>query len=154
MNGTSYSSATKIASIQPAARWLSVYRTFDAIDRGIQGGGIGSVGVGGLLLGGGFANYLYQRGLATDDIVNFEVVLANVSVVHANATSNKDLWRTLKGGGSGFGIVTRYDMETFDRLPIWSASRQYNSSAQADDAHILGLKHWTDNPDALPSNYA
>ncbi|KAF2171038.1 hypothetical protein M409DRAFT_64021 [Zasmidium cellare ATCC 36951] len=154
MNGTSYDSATKIASIQPAARWLRVYRTFDALDRGIQGGGIGSVGAGGLLLGGGFANYLYQRGLATDDIVNFEVVLANGSVVQANATSNKDLWRTLKGGGSGFGVVTRYDMETFDRLPIWSASRQYNSSAETDEAHILGLKHWTDNPDALPSNYA
>ncbi|KAK4501903.1 hypothetical protein PRZ48_007712 [Zasmidium cellare] len=154
MNSTSYNNATKIASIQPAARWLGVYRTFDALDRGIQGGGIGSVGAGGLLLGGGFANYLYQRGLATDDIVNFEVVLANGSVVQANATSNKDLWRTLKGGGSGFGIVTRYDMETFDRLPIWSASRQYNSSAETDEAHILGLKHWTDNPEILASSYA
>lgn len=75
LNNTDYDPETQIASLLPGARWLEVYKTFDKLDRGIQGGGIGAVGVGGLLLGGGFSNYLYQRGFATDDVVNFESFL-------------------------------------------------------------------------------
>ncbi|KAK4611895.1 FAD-dependent monooxygenase sdcF [Fulvia fulva] len=154
INSTTYNNATQIASVGPGARWLGVYRTMDALDRGIQGGAIGTVGVGGLLLGGGFANYAYQRGLATDDIVNFEVVLANGSIVQANATHNQDLWRTLKGGGSGFGIVTRYDMYTFERPLMWSSYREFSASEELDEAHIRGLKHWTDNEEAYKSGAA
>lgn len=126
----------------------------DAIDVGVQGGDIGSVGVGGLLLGGGFSPYLYQRGFATDNIQKLEVVLANGDVIEASSEQNNDLYQVLKGGGSGFGIVTRFDMETFSRTPIWSAYREYPESACADEAHIRGLKHWTDNPEAYQSGAA
>lgn len=131
-----------------------MYRTLDSIDVGVQGGDIGSVGVGGLLLGGGFSPYLYQRGFAADDIQKLEVVLANGDIVEASTEKNSDLYQVLKGGGSGFGIVTRFDMKTFDRLPIWSAYREYPESAGADEAHIQGLKHWTDNPEAYDSGAA
>jgi hypothetical protein len=37
-------------------------------------------------------------------------------VVSANAQENSDLWQSLKGGGSNFGIVTRFDLETHPEL--------------------------------------
>lgn len=154
LNHTEYNLATRLASLRPGSRWLDVYRTLDALDVGIQGGDIGSVGVGGLLLGGGFSRYLYQRGFATDDIQKLEVVLANGSIIEASSEENSDFYRVLKGGGSGFGIVTRYDMRTFDRVPIWSAYREYPEAADADEAHISALKRWTDNPEAYESGSA
>lgn len=154
LNSTQYNSDTRLASLSPGSRWLEVYRIFDAIDVGVQGGGIGSVGVGGLLLGGGFSPYLYQRGFAIDEIKKLEVVLADGNIIEASAENNSDLYRTLKGGGGGFGIVTRFDVETFSRAPIWSAYREYPESAGADQAHIRALQRWTDNPEAYRSGAA
>jgi FAD/FMN-containing dehydrogenase len=154
LNNTEYDPATQLASLRPGSRWIDVYRTLDAIDVGVQGGGVGSVGVGGLLVGGGFSPYLYQRGLATDDIQKLEVVLANGDIVEASSEENNDLYQVLKGGGNGFGIVTRFDMRTFDRVPIWSAYREFPESANADEAHIRAIKHWIDNPEAYQSGSA
>ncbi|KAJ4288901.1 hypothetical protein N0V90_011242 [Kalmusia sp. IMI 367209] len=149
MNATTYNPTTKTASLCPGARWLDVYRTLDALNVSIQGGGIGSIGVGGLLLGGGFSPYLYARGFALDDILAHEVVLANGTVVSATSDVNADLYQALKGAGANnFGIVTRYDMRTFERVPLWSAYREYNSSESVDARHIRALERWTDNPDA------
>jgi FAD/FMN-containing dehydrogenase len=64
---------------------------------------LGDVGVGGLLLGGGLSFLSAQFGLASDHVVNYEVVLANSTIVNANRTSNMDLYWALKGGGNQFG---------------------------------------------------
>ena len=42
-------------------------------------------------------------GLACDNVKSFEVVLANSTVVEANAASNPDLFFALKGGGPNYG---------------------------------------------------
>ena len=65
------------------------------------------MGVGGLLLGGGLSFLSAQYGLAADNVVNYEVVLASGSIVNANATSYTDLFWALKGGGNQFGEHTR-----------------------------------------------
>ena len=46
-------------------------------------------------------------------------MLADGSVVQTNAETNPDLFRVLKGGGNNFGIVTRFDMATFEAKNIW-----------------------------------
>lgn len=51
-----------------------------------------------------------RRGFACDNVVNFEVVLANGTIVNANAHENAGLWRALKGGSGNFGFVTRVDV--------------------------------------------
>lgn len=50
-----------------------------------------------------------EYGLVCDNVVNYEVVLANASVVNANASSNTDLYWALKGGGNQFGKLTSFD---------------------------------------------
>lgn len=154
LKGISYNSTSKVASLGPGSRWIDVYKTLDAMDVGIQGGGIGSVGVGGLLLGGGFSPYLYKRGLATDDILGMEIVTASGDILEASSDQNQEIYQVLKGGGSGFGVVTRFDMRTFDRVPIWESYREYPASESVDDSHIVALKHWTDNEDAYETGSA
>lgn len=52
-----------------------------------------------------------EYGLVCDNVVNFEVVLADASIVNANASSNTDLYWALKGGGNQFG---KSDTLTFE----------------------------------------
>jgi hypothetical protein len=41
--------------------------------------------------------------LIKGEVVNYEVVLSDSSIVNANATSHTDLFGALKGGGNQFG---------------------------------------------------
>lgn len=52
---------------------------------------------------GGLAYVTDKYGMVCDNIVNFEVLLGNGSVVNANASSSPDLFRALKGGGNNLG---------------------------------------------------
>ncbi|KAF7531293.1 hypothetical protein G7054_g8995 [Neopestalotiopsis clavispora] len=113
LNATTYDPAANVASLGTGARWLSVYEELEDYGVTVTGGRQGIVGVGGLLLGGGISWHTARTGFACDSVVNYEVVLASGEIVNANASANSDLWRALKGGGSNFGIVTRFDVEAF-----------------------------------------
>ncbi|CRK24906.1 hypothetical protein BN1723_013406 [Verticillium longisporum] len=71
-------------------------------------------GVGGLSLGGGASFHTGKRGFTCDDIVNYEIVLADGTIANANAVENPGLHRASRGGGNNFGIVTRFDLQTFE----------------------------------------
>ncbi|KAF2762606.1 FAD binding domain-containing protein [Pseudovirgaria hyperparasitica] len=101
------------ASIGPGARWGDVYKRLGEQGGAVTGGRDANVGVGGFLLGGGMSYYTGRTGFGCDNVINFEVVLASGDIINANATSNDDLWRALKGGSSNFGVVTRFDLEAF-----------------------------------------
>jgi hypothetical protein len=50
------------------------------------------------------------------------VVLADGAVVNANCEENSDLWYALKGGSNNFGVVTRFDFQTFAQGDLWGGS--------------------------------
>lgn len=116
----------------------------------VAGGREGLVGVGGLLLGGGKTFYTCRVGFACDQVINYEVVLADGSIVEANNKTNPDLFRVLKGGSNNFGVVTRFDMTTFPAGPIWDGNVMY--TRDDTDALIAAFvdftKNLTANPDA------
>ncbi|QKX64236.1 uncharacterized protein TRUGW13939_11409 [Talaromyces rugulosus] len=123
LNQTTYSIDTNVASVSPGSHWQDVYAELHKHGVVVTGGRDGDVGVGGFLLGGGSTYYMAQTGFGCDSIVNYEVVLINGSIINANSTANSDLWRALKGGGSNFGIVTRYDMEALDDKKLAHGTR-------------------------------
>jgi hypothetical protein len=61
----------------------------------------------------------------SDNVVNYEVVLASGETINANAHENSDLWTALRGGSNNFGIVTRFDMKTFKQGPFWGGNVYY-----------------------------
>ncbi|MEV2250538.1 FAD-binding oxidoreductase [Streptomyces sp. NPDC050147] len=69
-------------------------------------GTAGSVGMVGLTLGGGYGPLLGQFGLAADNLLGAEVVLADGSRVNTDAEHDPDLFWALRGGGGNFGVVT------------------------------------------------
>lgn len=113
LNATVYDEATKVASIGTGARWGDVYADLEEHGVSVTGGRQSVVGVGGLTLGGGVGWTTPRTGFACDNVVNYEVVLASGEVVNANTSCHPELWRALKGGSSNFGIVTKFDIDTF-----------------------------------------
>ncbi|KAK3360941.1 FAD binding domain-containing protein [Lasiosphaeria ovina] len=119
LNATRYDAAANRARLQPGARWEHAYAALQAQGNvTVAGGRDGGVGVGGFLLGGGISFFSGRHGFGCDSVVNYEVVLADGSVVYANATAHADLWRALKGGAGNFGIVTRYDLQAIPSTPL------------------------------------
>ncbi|KAI3340484.1 FAD binding domain-containing protein [Ustulina deusta] len=114
MNTTTYNAESKTASIQPGCRWKPVYETLAEYGVAVTGGRDSDVGAGGFILGGGNSFWSASHGWACDNVVNFEVVLADGSIINANAEDHADLWTALKGGSGNFGIVTRFDMKTIE----------------------------------------
>lgn len=108
-----------LVDIGPGARWRDVYAALDEHGLMVAGGREGSVGVGGLLLGGGISFLSGSRGLACDNVAAFEVVLADGRIVQASKTVNADLFWALKGGANNFGIVTNIRMEAVRSRPVW-----------------------------------
>lgn len=104
------------AWIQVGARLEDVYKELAHYGRIIPGGGCKSVNVGGLTLGGGWGLSARKFGLASDNVLEVEVVLApdadhpNGHIVKATRDNDhSDLfWALLGSGGGNFGIVTRF----------------------------------------------
>ncbi|KAI1131075.1 hypothetical protein F5Y10DRAFT_234201 [Nemania abortiva] len=138
LNNISLSSDGTYASLGPGARWGDVYATLDAEKAVVAGGREPTIGVGGLVLGGGLSHVSNQFGLVADNAKSFEVVLANGSIVDASATSNPDLFWALKGGGPNFGIVTRYDIYT---VPIYQVWVQINAYTVDQAPAVLAAYH-------------
>ena len=122
-------------SIEPGAIWGHAYDEVTTKGgRYVQGGGCLTVGVVGLALGGGFGSFSKSHGTAGANLIEAEVVTADGEVRIANACTNPDLFWALKGGGGGFGIVTRVTLRTHE-LPLSFGVVFGTIRAVSDDAY-------------------
>ena len=71
-------------------------------------GDTGSVGIGGLTLGGGVGFLSRAFGLTIDDLLAEEVVTAGGEIVEVDADKDPDLFWAIRGGGGNFGVATQF----------------------------------------------
>ena len=153
-------------TIEAGAIWEQAY---DAVmtkgGRYVQGGGCLTVGVAGLIQGGGFGSFSKGFGMAAASLLEAEIVTADGAVKIANACANPDLFWALKGGGGGgFGVVTRLTLRTHD-LPEFVGAAIMTIEAKSDDAYrrLIGRivafynealfnPHWGEQIAFRPSN--
>jgi hypothetical protein len=77
-------------------------------------GDSGSVGVGGITLGGGVGFLLRKHGLTIDDLLAAEIVTADGALLRVDASSHPDLFWAIRGGGGNFGVATRLKLRLHD----------------------------------------
>jgi FAD/FMN-containing dehydrogenase len=71
-------------------------------------GDTGSVGIGGLTLGGGIGYLVREHGLTIDDLLAADIVTAGGSVLRVDEQTHPDLFWAIRGGGGNFGVATRF----------------------------------------------
>jgi FAD/FMN-containing dehydrogenase len=71
-------------------------------------GDTGSVGIGGLTLGGGIGFLVRKFGMTIDNLLSAEIVTADGEVLLVDAETHPDLFWAIRGGGGNFGVATRF----------------------------------------------
>ncbi len=71
-------------------------------------GDTGSVGIGGLTLGGGVGYLVRKHGLTIDSLLAADLVTADGQLFHVDAETHPDLFWAIRGGGGNFGVATRF----------------------------------------------
>jgi hypothetical protein len=74
-------------------------------------GDTGSVGLGGITLGGGVGYLVRKHGLTIDSLLATEVVTADGELHYVDAESHPDLFWAIRGGGGNFGVATRFKFQ-------------------------------------------
>ncbi|XP_033726808.1 VAO-type flavoprotein oxidase VAO615-like [Pecten maximus] len=123
VNLTSSRHADGEVSVGAGSTWLKVYTKLDAHDRVVVGGSAHTVTVGGYTLGGGHSPMSRMFGLAVDNLLEVELVLADGSKAVASAdgteitspdgnvnktTDSGLFWASRGGGGGTFGVTTKF----------------------------------------------
>jgi FAD/FMN-containing dehydrogenase len=132
-------------SVGAGAIWMHVYNAVTTKGgRYVQGGGCGTVGVAGLVQGGGFGSFSKQFGTAASNLLEVEIVNSNGEIRIANACNNPELFWALKGGGGGtFGVVTRVTLKTHP-LPEFFGGVFLGVQAASDDAYRRLISRFVD----------
>jgi FAD/FMN-containing dehydrogenase len=71
-------------------------------------GDTGSVGIGGITLGGGVGFLVRKHGLTVDQLLAAEVITADGRLLRVDADTHPDLFWAIRGGGGNFGVATRF----------------------------------------------
>jgi FAD/FMN-containing dehydrogenase len=125
------------------AHWMQAYQAVTTQGgRYVQGGGCVTVGVAGLIQGGGFGSHSKGFGTAAASLLEAEVVTADGQIRIANACTNPDLFWALKGGGGGtFGVVSKLTVRTHE-LPEFFGGAYFKVNAPSVEAYRALLREF------------
>ena len=110
MKAISIDPAQRSARIEAGLTWNDVANALQPYGLALTSGDTGTVGVGGLLTGGGIGWMVRKYGLTIDRLRAVEVVTAEGELLRASADEHADLFWGLRGGGGNFGIATAFEV--------------------------------------------
>ena len=110
------------------------------------GGRVTTTGLGGFTTGGGYGWTSSKYGLACDNLVSAEVVLADGRVVRASEREHADLFWGIRGGSGNFGIVTEFEFRLHPLGPTVLAGLMVFGVDRAPEV----LRRWRDWADGAP----
>jgi FAD/FMN-containing dehydrogenase len=112
MKGIHVDSARRTVRAQAGVRVGELDRATAAFGLATPSGVVSSTGIAGLTLGGGIAWLMGKYGMAVDNLLSAEVVLASGAVVTASDDTDPDLFWAIRGGGGNFGVVSSFEYRT------------------------------------------
>ena len=152
-------SGLKAISVDPEARTARagggvLWGEFDAATQAhglhTPGGRVTTTGLGGFTTGGGYGWTSSKHGLACDNLVSVEVVLADGTVVRASEQEHSSLFWGIRGGGGNFGVVTEFEFRLHPLGPIVLAGLAMFQIERATEV----VRGWRDCADAAPDELA
>jgi FAD/FMN-containing dehydrogenase len=148
MNQVQVDPERRVARAGGGATWKDFDAATQAHGLATTGGVISMTGVGGLTLGGGLGVLMRSRGLACDNLIAAEVVLADGSVVRTSETEWPELLWGLRGGGGNFGVVTELEFRLYPQEGMYAGLLIYPRD-RAVEAMRTYREHTVVAPDDL-----
>ncbi|MEO8483701.1 MAG: FAD-binding oxidoreductase [Acidobacteriota bacterium] len=108
MKGIRVDPAARTVRVQAGCTGGDMDHATHAFGLATPGGTVSSTGVAGLTLGGGIGHLTRPYGLAIDNLLEVDIVLADGQLVTASEQSHQDLFWAVRGGGGNFGVVTSF----------------------------------------------
>ena len=121
--------ARGIVRVEGGAVWEPAVEAAAAHGKAVLHGSSPDVGIAGYSLGGGIGWYARRLGLATNSLTAVELVLADGTLIRADAATNRELFWAVRGGGGSFGVVTALEFRMHDiasayaGMMVWDLSR-------------------------------
>ena len=100
----------RTARLEPGLTSGELAKALQPYGLAITTGDTASVGMGGVLLGGGIGWMVRAYGLAIDQLRAVELVTADGQLLRASADENPELFWGLRGGGGNFGVATAFEV--------------------------------------------
>jgi FAD/FMN-containing dehydrogenase len=132
---------SRTVTVGAGIRIRDLYAGLAGTTLAVPSGRCPTVGVSGLLLGGGFGFSSRHLGLTCDQLLETEVVTASGAVLRVSPRSHPDLfWACQGGGGGNFGINTRYTLRATEvgEVSVYRLEWPWRQAAAAMTA-MLGL---------------
>ncbi|EIM87014.1 FAD-binding domain-containing protein [Stereum hirsutum FP-91666 SS1] len=143
LTSLSVDSSSGLAYVQTGLRLGDVAQgLFNNGERALAHGTCPYVGVGGHTSFGGYGFTSRKYGLAMDQVVEAEIVLANGTIVNASANENADLFWAVRGAAPSFGIVTQWTFQTH-AAPLTSVGFTYSYKTPDADSFSRVLTAYT-----------
>jgi FAD/FMN-containing dehydrogenase len=111
MKGITVDAAARTFRAEGGCNWGEVNDALQPYDLAATGGFVSVTGVSGLTLGGGLGWLVRKHGLALDNLLSVQIVLADGRLVTASARENDDLFWAIRGAGGNFGVVTSFEFQ-------------------------------------------
>ncbi len=135
-------------TVGPGCTLSNLYDNILPKGRILPGGSCGSVGIGGLVLGGGYGILSRKYGLACDSLIEVTMVDGNGQI--RNSNNDKELLWACRGGGNGnFGVVTSLKFKTHKAPETLQSFRFKTHQVNTVQAKSI-LKKWFQLTQNLP----
>jgi FAD/FMN-containing dehydrogenase len=112
--------------------WGELNQAADIHGLATTGGVVSTTGIAGLTLGGGVGWLMGRYGLAIDNLISAEVVLASGDLVTASEQSEPDLYWAIRGGGGNFGVATSLRYRAYPLQTVLGGAVAHPLAAAAD----------------------
>lgn len=149
MRAVSVDQVGRVVAVDGGATLGDMDRATQELGLAVPTGVVSATGVAGLTLGGGVGWLTRAHGLAADNLLAADVVLADGSLVRAAPDEDAELLWGLRGGGGNFGIATRLYLQAYPLGPAVLAGAMIYHRPRWADA-LRAFRRWTaDLPDPM-----